>query len=402
LGRNPAREAEVVRLEPLTVEHPTLAGLASSLVSALERWTGEIRIAEGASAWMHHGDFAERTEHLGGHLAAIVALADEGRFASSMAVTRTALEHHIIDRLLLHAERYVDIVRPEDPTLIDQWEADWAAKTEPWTRDVESVERVRNGRALRLVRLGHKVRNDAGEEREQISPYWPALEHYDAFIGHPDAQRHIVQPFDDVDDRVEWASRNQAVYGAFLRWGSLCSNLRLNNLASDAELVQLQVHYAFLSAFTHATNSGYELDRHARPGAPSAAHLFSELALLYVIALGIAQIDAWTAYAERRPHLLLRPRLDVLNDVNRSRKTISYFWFCVGEPQEFDRYQEANRRAQPKLLSGRAPEVEPDDLAPADIGYYGNPFDRLARMHTGEHEMTTGFAFAPAWRELHW
>jgi hypothetical protein len=139
------------------VEHPTLAALASSLVSVLERWTGEIRVADGASGWMHHGDFAERTEHLGRHLAAIVALANEGRFASLMAVTRTALEHHIIDRLLLLADRYVEIVRPEDPAVIDQWEADWAAKSGPWTRDVESIERVRNGKALRLVRLGHKV-----------------------------------------------------------------------------------------------------------------------------------------------------------------------------------------------------------------------------------------------------
>lgn len=391
-----------MQLETLTAEHPTLAGLASSLVSIVGHWSGEIRIAEGASAWMHHGQFAERTEHLAGHLAAIVILAEEGRFTSSMAVARTALEHHIIDRLLLLADRYVDTVHPEDPALIEQWEADWATKTEPWTRDVVSIERVQNGRSLRLVRVGHKVRDDAGEEREQISPYWRALEQYDAFLGHPETQRHIVQPFDELDDRVEWASRNQALYGGFLRWRSLCSNLRLNDLASDGELVQLQVHYAFLSAFTHATSSGYEVDRSTRPGSPSARHVFGELALLYVIAIAIAQIDAWTTYAKRRPHLLLTPRGDILRAVDGGREVVSYLWFLVGEPQEFDRYQEANRRAHPRLLSGQAPAVRPDELGPTDISYYGNPFDRLARMHTGEREMTTGFAFAAAWRELHW
>ena len=329
----PACDAEIVRLGRLTVEHPTVAGLAASLVSILEHWTGEIRSAQDASAWMHHGEFAERTEHLAGHLAAIVALADKGRFASSMAVTRTALEHHIIDRLLLLADRYVEIVRPEDPATIDQWEADWAARTEPWTRDVESIERTRNGRALRLVRMGHKVRTAAGEEREQISPYWPALEQYDAFIGHPDAQLHIVQPFDDLDIRVEWASRNQAVYGAFLRWGSLCSNLQLNNLASDAELVQLQAHYAFLSAFTHATKSGYECDRVARPGAPNSAHLFGELALLYVIAVAIAQVDAWSAYVERRPHLLSTLRPEVLSAVNRSGTPLATSGSSLASPR---------------------------------------------------------------------
>lgn len=125
---------------------------------------------------MHHGQFAERTEHLASHLAEIVVLAEDGRFTSSMAVARTALDHHIIDRLLLLADRYVDTVSPEDPALIDQWEADWETKSELWTRDVVSIERVRRGRALRLVRVGHKLRDDGGEEREQISPYWRALE----------------------------------------------------------------------------------------------------------------------------------------------------------------------------------------------------------------------------------
>ena len=290
---------------------------------------------------MHHGQFAERTEHLAIHLAGIVVLAEDGRFTSSMAVTRTALEHHIIGRLLLLADRYVDTVGPEDPALIDQWEADWETKTEPWTREVVSIERVRKGRALRLVRVGHKVRDDAGEEREQISPYWLALEQYDAFLGHPHTQCHIVQPFDELDDRLEWAARNQALYGAFLRWRSLCSNLRLDDLASDVELVQLQVHYAFLSAFTHATSSGYEVNRRARPGSPSARHLFGELALLSVIAIAIAQTDAWTAYAKRRPRLLSTPRPDILRAVDRGREVVSYHWFLVGEPQEFDRYQEA-------------------------------------------------------------
>ncbi|HEX3623427.1 MAG TPA: hypothetical protein VHT97_14025, partial [Acidimicrobiales bacterium] len=201
--------------------------------------------------------------------------------------------------------------------------------------------------------------------------------------------------------RLDWASRNQALYGALLRWRSLCGNLRLNDLASDADLVQLQVHHAFLSAFTHATSSGHEVERRARPGSPSARHLLGELALLYVIAIAIVQTDAWVAYAKRRPQLLLTPRRDILSAVDRGREVISYLWFLVGEPQEFDRYQEANRRAHP-LPSGHAPAVRPDELDSSEISYDGNPIDRLARMHTGEREVTTGFAFAAAWPELHW
>jgi len=53
------------------------------------------------SAWVHHGEFARRTEQLVGHLEATLALAEEGRFPSACAVARTALEHHLLDRLLL-------------------------------------------------------------------------------------------------------------------------------------------------------------------------------------------------------------------------------------------------------------------------------------------------------------
>ena len=351
---------------------------------------------------MHHNDFAERTQCLAGHLSAAITLADEGEFASSMAIARTALEHHVVDRLLLLADRYVEIVQPDDPVLLEHWEADWLSKSEPWTRDVVSVEKVRNGRALRLVRSGHSVRDEAGVERERISPYWVALEHYDAFVGHPEAQAHTVKPFDDVDDRVEWAARNQALYGAFLRWRSLCSNLQLNDLMSEPEIVHLQVHYSFLSAFTHATSSGYNIDRRSMREGPSAAHVLGELTLLYVTALAIAQVDTWVRYADRRPHLLMAVRNELLETVGRAREVISYFWFLGGEPQAFDRYQEANRRAHPRLLSGERPAMRPEDLDTHEIGYYGNPFERLRRMHVGEQELMTGFSFAPMWRELRW
>ena len=83
-------------------------------------------------------------------------------------------------------------MRPPEPELLEEWEQAWAQKTEPWARDVVSIERVRSGKALRLVRLGHNVLDNAGKVREQISPYWVAMEHYDAFLGHPDVQALTV------------------------------------------------------------------------------------------------------------------------------------------------------------------------------------------------------------------
>jgi len=237
---------------------------------------------------------------------------------------------------------------------------------------------------------------------EQISPYWVAMEHYDAFLGHPDVQALTVRPFDSLDEREIWAKRKQALYGAFLRWGSICSNLELSHLASRAVIVQLQVHYAFLSAFAHATKSGYEVDRRPYPNSPPAPHVLGELALLYVATIAVSELRSWAAYLERRAQLLTPLSSTITELASRAGDVIAYFWFLGGQPQPLDYCQEANRRAHPRLLAGQPCEIDPSQLQPDDVGYYPNRVDRLQRMHTGEREMTTGFGFSPSWSWLHW
>ena len=383
-------------------EHPTLAANARAVVGHVARWRSTLVPSPGASSWLHHDDFGERSEQLAGHLEGILDLAGQGRFPSSLALARTALEHHVLDRLLLLADRYTEMIRPEDPAVIQTWEAEWEAKSEGWTNGVVSFDRVKNGTAVRLVRTGYVVRDDAGVERERVSPYSPALDHYNALLGHPDLQASVNQPFDDLEDRAGWARRNQAIYGAFIRWGSLCSNLELCELLTPLELVQLKVHYSFLSAFTHATKSGYDLGRINRPGAPSSDHLLGELALLYVTVIALNEIRAWETYITARPHLLQPLPSDLLDDAEEARAITNYFWLLEGEPQPFDFYQEANRRAHPRLLAGERPDVRPEDLRPEDVSYYPNPYERLARMHIGENEMMSGFGVSPAWSTLHW
>jgi hypothetical protein len=391
-----------VRLTNLTTEHPTLGATATHLVGLVGRWSAEVRSAPGASAWTHHRDLAERTEQLASHLEATLVLAEEARFPSAFVVARTALEHHLLDRLLLLADRYEEILTPPDSGVLGELERTWHEKSEQWTREVVTLERTRSGRSLKLVRLGHNVRDDGGNVREQISPYWVAMEHHDAFLGHPDVQALTVSPFASLDEREDWARHNQALYGAFLRWGSICSNLELSHLASRAEIVQLQVHYAFLSAFTHATTSGYEVVRQAFPNSPPAAHLLGELALLYVATIAVVEMRSWAAYIDGRPRLL-RPLDSAVTELaNRAGEVTAYFWFLGGEPQPFDYCQEANRRAHPRLLTGQRWEIQPAQLAPEDVGYYAHPYGRLQRMHTGGQELTTGFGFGPSWSTLHW
>jgi hypothetical protein len=83
----------------------------------------------------------------------------------------------LLDRLLLVADRYEEIVRPDDAGLVREWEREWEERSEPWIADVVSVERTSGGRALRLTRLGHAHLPVLGCDG--------ALH---AFVGHPSQQ----------------------------------------------------------------------------------------------------------------------------------------------------------------------------------------------------------------------
>lgn len=386
----------------LAAEHPTLTANVNAVIELLSEWPVEIEPAPDAAAWMHHVDFAERTQALADHLRGAVLLAESGFLWSALALMRTALEHHLLDRLILLADRYEEIVAPPDPSQTDEWVKEFEAKDAPWTREVASITPVRQGRALKLVRFGHNVVDVDGNVNERISPYWVAVEHYDAFVGHPDLQIATARPFSSLEELEQWARRNQALYSAFLKWSSICWNLQLSGLVMPATLTQLQVHYSFLSAFTHAVNTRRRAIGHTRPGGPSAEHVVGELVLLYAAAIGISEIKAWETYIDGRRSLLapLSPR--ITQQVARTEAVVGYVWFLVGGPQPFDLYQEANRRADPLLRSGARSAVTPEMIPEDEVRYYADPVERLSRMHVGEREGTTGFSFAPAWRVLHW
>ena len=386
----------------LRAEHPTLTATAVRILGMLRDWSAQVQPARGNSVWMHHIDFTERTEALERHLRSAMLVADSGSYFSALALTRTGLEHHLLDRLLLLSDRYEETIRPPDVAQIDQWEADFAAGTEQWTRDVASIERTRDGRGLKVVRNGHNVTSDAGIVEEQISPYWAAFEHYDAFLGHPDLQAAIARPFSSIEDLESWARRNQAVYGSFLKWSSMLWNLQLSGLVTAADLVQLQLHYAFLSAFAHSTTGRRNGGALARPGGPPVDHVLGELVLLYAIVIAVAEAHTWSTYIERRPQLLTPLDQSLTQQLTEVSRIVDHFWFLGGSPQPFDFYEEANRRAHPLLLKGEQPTFTPATISPAEVGYYSNPLDRLSRMHIGENEMTTGFGFSPAWSSLHW
>lgn len=63
---------------------------------------------------MQHYEFAERAGDLAAHLDAALTLADQALYASSLALIRTALEHQVLDELLLIATLYGETLEITD------------------------------------------------------------------------------------------------------------------------------------------------------------------------------------------------------------------------------------------------------------------------------------------------
>jgi hypothetical protein len=173
---NDVRPIEPAR-NTLDEEHPQLASVARPSIGLVERLHDTLRAVEGQSVWLQHGEFAWRAWHLVDHLLSALDDADRSRYATAFGTLRTAMEHTLVDRLLLMADRYVEVIEAMTDDQFVNIEAELAAGEADWTTNTLRLERWGNG--ARLVREGHNVMSD-GVVVERISPYWAVLKHDNA------------------------------------------------------------------------------------------------------------------------------------------------------------------------------------------------------------------------------
>lgn len=383
----------------MSEEHPELFTMSARMVDLLESLPGRLGDTDGQSVWAHHLEFAERAVRLADHLRSVNELAN-AHLASAFVVLRTALEHACVDELLLLADRYRERIKVE-PDALNALHSEFISGTADWAHGVVAFERSRNSAVL--IRTGHEVVNGEGQVVGQVSPYYPVLEHHNALLGPPDREADVAEAFSDPDRLRDWARSNRGLYRNYLRWSAVVDNMALNDCLTDRESIQLEVHYRFLSAFVHATGTGYtSLD----PGRATSIirrhnrHLATELALLYVCSIGISELRSFAKYVDRRPTLRLLDRAEIDHALRSASALTTYFWFPrVGKPTQYDYVEEANRRAHRERVPGdwSRPSVRPDAIPNDEVGYYRDPFGRLAHLHTGGNEMSTGFGHAPLW-----
>jgi hypothetical protein len=380
----------------LAREHPTLLQTATEVIADLHGF--QARLRRRRVAHVQHDEFAERARSFAIYLSSALRLATADEYISAYAVLRSALEHHLTDRLLFLGNRYTQQYTRVKKADYEQLERE-RARGKPGTENIVRV--TYSDGTMWVVRSGLHLRDGMGRSRPQtLSIYYFLLDEFDPFVGRPSEQKHLSRGFTPVEDRVRHAQEQQRRY-APVRWPELKANLRENRLCGEETLRRLEVHYRFLSAFVHPVPAGYDLvyGRNRPTGAPQYDHYASELVLLYINKLAAAELKSLKRMTARTPCVGLEGWATVEAHIGAADAAAAHLWFPgVDEPHAFDRVEEANSRGI--RGGGRLVPMDrrlgPDDLRPRQVRYYRNPLRRLIRMHQSFQELT-GFAYISPW-----
>lgn len=377
---------------------PEVRQLSADLVDVLS--TFDDRLVRGDVDYDQHRKFALRACMLSLHLSSVQSILDLFLYPSCFALVRTCLEHHLLDHLMMLGYRYVQVFK-------DVSDEQWTELLEnyheggPGTNTiVEEPTRSAKGH-VRIVREGlYPKSDDEAEEYAIPLTYFVAAE-YSPFVGRPSEQEAFHDGLTDVERLRDNAGRHREMYEQHLRWSSLRDSLQLNEFYTERDLLALDVHYRFLSAFTHGTQEAYDIAYprglfHGSP--PIYDHYSHELVLLYLLVIGARELEVLLTMADAKPKIEVADRDQVEAIIQEAVVASSHLWFPGTEPHRLDRVKEANHRAW-KLWreEGELKTVDPDEIANEEIGYYQNPLARLAQLHTTHREITTGLSYESPW-----
>ncbi|MDD2666347.1 MAG: DUF5677 domain-containing protein [Methanocellales archaeon] len=187
------------------------------------------------------------------------------------------------------------------------------------------------------------------------------------------------------------------LYRDFIKFDKVREALKLNNLISVEEDNATQVHYNFLSNFTHITNEGLHKifwQRRRNIGSYSVSiidnlselyfydHYLSELCLLYVLKINQYYLRSLVDYFANRYEIKdLAKFEDYFAKLNRY---YDYFWFIFEKHWKYDEWDYETIKA-----SHQRKGIKPDEKIP----YYRDPLQRLINLHRSTIEGTTGLVY---------
>jgi hypothetical protein len=336
-------------------------------------------------------DKANRAANVALHLDAAVQLADQHLYGPAFAVTRSCLEHAVVDWLVFLGHTYVEHITGVSEEEWAQWQADCEAGAD-WTKDVQ-LTRTRKGVIIR--RGGLYTEPDEHGNREQLSIYYFLLQEYDGLIGRPADQED--DEFLTGDELRALATENQARWQTYLRWSALLDNLVVNNLVEEADLGRLRVHYAFLSTFAHPVSDTQRrlYGKHLDGIPPHYDHYASELVLLYIVTLAALELENYRDGVKESLGAELADPQGLDADLRLVRQFTGHFWFIGINPHMWDFHRAANRAAIRRVREGGS--EQPPVPEASGVPFPRDPLLRLISQHTSSRGRVAGAEYTSPW-----
>ncbi len=326
-----------------------------------------------------------------GALRAVQQLSESRHYVSALVVVRAALEHHLMDRLILLANRRIVTYTKAKKKDAARWEADIRALQ---AKGSDIAGWFWDAAGLNVVHRGlHSARSKKGRG-QTISLWYFEADNFDPFVAPKKHAGRLARPFWERRLLQRLADEQAAAWRFLFRHGAVMKALRVNRLLLG-HTIQVDVHYGFLSGFAHPSKRGYEaLYGHNIPDRMGGFdHYASELLLLYVIVLAAAEIEVYGRMARRAPRLTLRDWDVVMAEVRAAQAAASYFWFLSGGPEMFDRNDTAHTPPGNVPLKWGRPTFDPTAIATGRVRYYRDPLKRLVKLHQSYEEMSTGLVY---------
>jgi hypothetical protein len=188
-----------------TDDHGSLPDHAERLLRRLE--TIEDLTVPGDTAHMQHMDHAKRVRQLAHHLRAVLLLNETHHYPSALVVVRCALEHHLMDRLILLATRYIVVHTNVKKKDVPSWNVKLTAAQAGDQPDIATWFWDQSG--MNVVRRGfHSGRSRKGLG-QTISSYCFQIDDFDPFTGPKKHAGRLAAPFWErrhIKDRAEECS----------------------------------------------------------------------------------------------------------------------------------------------------------------------------------------------------
>jgi len=378
-------------------EHDALLSTAECLVDELRGLRGRLQHANDTE-YAQHSDFANRARSLADYLNAAILLTRADAYAPAFANLRTALEHVLVDHLIFLGQRYIQIIIGVDAAT---W-ADWQRQRSSGEAFTQALDWRRRRDTVEITYEGLRSEPDSDGESYILSPYYFLMKQYQPYWGPANAQAQFNSGLSDEEGERRFADENTLIYHTYLNWPSIKRSLLSNDFADETTIAKLEVHYRFLSAFVHPI-SDRTADIYGRNAfaIPIYDHYSSELALLYTVAFAVKEIRDFREMTQRYPSVGVSGWEATESLCLEAWNKISYLWFPGHPPHQFDRIQEANKRAfrSFKTTGASAQQVQdPASIPDDEVGYYRNPIGRLVSLHSDSQELTTGFCFKSPWQ----